>query len=164
MVDALASQTRLLWAHLVKAQTDADYWGEVATKLRLLIVEGGNNRALLLRVAKQYEARLTFDVRPDGGPSTWEDLLDSQMLRHGDKSITVRQVICGWSEQQGGAHQDWSVDEMLLRTQDSAWAGRVGGKRISLAHNNLTAIAMRVIETSNKLLDGIRRLERLKGK
>jgi hypothetical protein len=92
-------------------------------------------------------------------------LLDSHMLSIGNKSITVREVICGWSEQQGGAHQDWSVDEMLLKTQDGSFsAGRVNGETISLARANMNAIAMRVLDASNKLLDGIRRLERLKVK
>ena len=59
MVDALASQIRLLEAHVVKAQSDRAYLGEVAGKLRLLIVDTRSNKALLLRVADAYSARLS---------------------------------------------------------------------------------------------------------
>jgi hypothetical protein len=90
------------------------------------------------------------------------------MLKLGDKStgensITFRNVICAWAEQQGGVHEDWRVDEMLLKTQTSAF-GEVGGKRVSIARINMTAIASKAIESANRLLDGIRRLERLRAK
>jgi hypothetical protein len=159
MVNALARQTRLLRAHLIKAQTDEDYWGEVASKLRLLIVEKGANRALLLRVASAYEGAVSCSARPDADhPRTWDDLLNENMLARGANGITFRQVICRWAEQLGGAHEDWTIDEMLLSTQSEAWVNQMG-KRTSLAHANVTAIALKVIASADKLIADIRQCD-----
>jgi hypothetical protein len=136
MVEALARQVRLLDAYVKRAQSDPDYWGEVASKLRLLIIERArNNRALLLRVADEYDARLRFgSSRPDGGPLTWDEFLDRQMLGQGERSITFREVICRWAEQMGGAHEDWSVDEMLLKTHTTR------GRRAETANSSRSGI------------------------
>jgi hypothetical protein len=88
MVAALERQVRLLRTYVCKAQTDPDYWSEVASKLRLLIVERPLNKALLLHVASAYKA-LSLEVRPDDGSRSWEQLLDAPLLRTGDHAIEV---------------------------------------------------------------------------
>jgi hypothetical protein len=162
MVEALKRQVRLLESYLGKAPADPDYWGEVAGKLRLLVIDGGSNKALLLRVAEKYDAILGFHPEPGNYPKTWGALLDTPMFTRGEQSITMGQLIRGWAEQLGAAHEDWAIDELLLATQRDAWITLPNGKRIALAHSNLVAIALRVIETARYLLDGIGALEEMK--
>jgi hypothetical protein len=113
-------------------------------------------------LADSYQALLTFAVRPDDGPRTWDDLLDRPMFTQGEHSITFREVICRWAEQLGGAHEDWTVDETLLKTHTAAYIDRPNGQRFSLAQSNLTATAVKVIASASQLLSGIEEIERLK--
>ena len=157
MVEALARQIRLLESHLSSAQGNADFWGEVASKLRLLVIDRGSNKALLRHVAEAYAHRLS--LQPRVGPRTLDELLASPMLRHGEKSITFADLIHSWAEQQGGAHKDWSTDYTLLEVPRRVWTTRPNGQPGSLAHGNLAAVASRVIECGNRLLDEIARIE-----
>ena len=157
MVDALRRQIRLLESHLASAHGNADFWGEVACKLRLLVIDRDSNKALLRRVADAYSDRLS--LQPKKGPRTLDELLASPMLRHGEKSITFAHVIRSWADQQSGAHEDWSTDYMLLEEQRRVWTSRPTEQPVSTAHNNLAAVAVRVIECGKQLLDGIARIE-----
>jgi hypothetical protein len=155
MVSALARQTRLLETYVIKAQADSDYIGEIAAKLRLLLIESRSNKALLFRVAEAFHPRVEYDPRPDyDHPRTWPELLGGPMFTFGDRSISFREVICRFAEQMGGVHEDWSVDDMLLKTQTDA---HVNG--VSLAQNNLTSIAIKAIANAKELLHRIERCE-----
>jgi hypothetical protein len=134
MAEALARQIRLLESHLASAHQNSDFWGEVASKLRLLVIDSGSHKALLRRVADAYADRLSF--QPKTGPRTLDELLASPMLRHGEKSITFADLIRPWAEQEGGAYEDWSTDYTLLETQRRVWTARPSGQAASL----LTAI------------------------
>jgi hypothetical protein len=157
MVEALGRQIRLLESHLVSARENSDFWGEVACKLRLLVIDRDSNKALLRRVADAYAGRLS--LQPKRGPRTLDELMASPMLRHGEKSITFADLIRRWAQQQGGANEDWSTDYMLLEAQRRVWTVRPIEQPVSLAHGNLAAVAVRVIECGKQLLDGIARIE-----
>ena len=160
MVEALAQQIRLLESHLVSAQADPDFWGEVAGKLRLLLIDRGSNKALLRRVADAYAGRLS--LQPKTGPRTFDELLASPMLRQSEKSITFADLIRSWAEQQGGPDEDWSANYMLLEAERRVWTARPTDQPVSLAHSNLAAVATRVLECGKQLLDGIARIEGVK--
>jgi hypothetical protein len=156
MVEALGRQIRLLESHLVSARENSDFWEEVACKLRLLVIDRDSNKALLRRVADAYAGRLS--LQPKSGPRTLDELMASPMLRHGEKSITFADLIRPWAQQQG-ANEDWSTDYMLLEAQRRVWTVRPIEQPVSLAHGNLAAVAVRVIECGKQLLDGIARIE-----
>ena len=125
---------------------NADYFGEVASKLRLLIVQGKSNRPLLLAVADAYGVPVSAN-EPGDPDRSFGQLLDGQMLKIGENAITFREVICRWAEQSGGAHEDWALDEMLTKTWTDARVNNV-----SLGESNLTAVAVKVVFRANELL------------
>lgn len=153
MVTALKRHVRLLWAYVANAQTDADYFGEIAGKLRLLIVQGKSNRPLLLEVADAYGLAVSVD-EPGDPYRSFEAFLDNNMLKVGDRAITFREVICRWAEQSGGAHEDWALDEMLTKTWTHARLGTT-----PLGHVNLTTAAVKVVFRAKELLAKIDQMD-----
>jgi hypothetical protein len=142
MVDRLESQLNVLARHcqLAFQEQQLDYLPEIATKLRLLLVRSNKNRPLIFDLMK--ELGIAFDVVLDGPPQLRRRTGDTTSTpAPGDRlsldaffdlravtirttagliDLTKRELIRAWSEQLGGAHEDWAVDESLsnaLKTQ-----------------------------------------------
>jgi hypothetical protein len=156
MVEALARQVRLLEVYALKARSDGDYLGEVALKLRMLLLDSRKRKALLLRVAQLYEADLVFGATPDGRPRTWRDVLDSPMITVGGVTMTFKEFIRAWAAQVGRASEDWALDQVLVRALTNL---RVNG--LSVAQSSVQAITRKVLETARELLDQVEILEQL---
>ena len=63
MVAHLKHHLRLLKEHMQKVVAGDDaYCGEVAAKLRLLVYEGGTNKALLLNLMDEYNIHPTITI------------------------------------------------------------------------------------------------------
>jgi hypothetical protein len=137
MVDRLAVQASLLSDYLTKASTEKDerYFPEIATKLRVLLVRSKQNTPLLLETAARLQVKmpLTLDgppVRPrPGEPGPGDTIeLDAFFDLHactvrteqGLVSLTKRQLIRAWCEQMGGAHEDWAIEESVVRALRSS--------------------------------------------
>lgn len=170
MVEALSRNVRLIDAYVDKAMTDDDYLGEIAAKLRVLIVDIPRNRKhtpLLLGVANAYKS--TLGINPINGDNraafTWTQFLDS-MAMHTSKpgnephTLTYRDFIRGWAEQAGGAHEDWEIDSALLEMIQ--FGARVGDRGFPIAKNNLLAIAKNVSQSAKVLLSNVETLRRIK--
>lgn len=154
MVDALVKHTRLLQDYSDRAfgQHDRHYLGEVAAKLRLLVVETRQNAPLLLRVMKEHG--LDFGVRV-GEPMKEipiEQFLDSWAgsVRLEDGNFAVfshRDLIRSWAEQIGAAHEDWAMEEGLLRAISlPAYVGR--GRQV--VENNLATVALLTLDVAKR--------------
>jgi hypothetical protein len=128
MVERLERQLDMLegFAQAAFAEGKDEFLPEVATKLRVLLVRSRQNRPLLIEVADRFGIPLnvTLDCPPvEGGPRAGDVLsldaffdLQAVTVRTsaGLASMTKRELIRAWSEQLGGAHEDWSVDESLV--------------------------------------------------
>ena len=134
MVDRLVSQLAVLDRVATIAfgnESRTEFLPEVATKLRLLTVPSKQNKPLLLEVAKALSLPLVVTL---GGPPipiqlnnktfmpgdaiTLDQFLDlgavTMRTSAGLITFTKRELIRAWSEQLGGAHEDWTVDEGLV--------------------------------------------------
>jgi hypothetical protein len=131
-LDALTSHVRLLRDFATKAfeERNADYFGDVAAKLRLLVGEQGN-QPLLLNLMDEMGEVPTITLggppiqRSPGQPGPGDQLtlreyldLDAVTLSvpgRGLISFTKRQLIVAWAQQVGGAHEDRAIDEELAQ-------------------------------------------------
>jgi hypothetical protein len=121
MAEALRRHTRILRSLMKRAfeDHDRDFYGEVAGKLRLLLLSLGRNKPLLLRLLEAHGKGL--DVHVLGIPLA--EFLDQSGLavRRPDGTfvtLTNAQLINIWASQHGSAHEDWSLSEAfsLLRS------------------------------------------------
>lgn len=97
------------YVELAKAG-DSRYYGEIACKLRLLIIDSGRNKALIFKL--QDEANLDFSQLK-------EDLAGQDLFVRVDEgkrqlSLSPEDLILKWAQQQGAAHVDHSLDEDLF--------------------------------------------------
>ena len=174
MVERLASQLHVL-NHVAKLafgpERRNDFLAEVATKLRVLTVRSKHNKPLLLEVADRLS--ITVTVKLGGPPIPFDhngksympgdDVpldefldFDALMIRTsaGLITFTKRQLIRAWSEQLGGAHEDWAVDEGLINALNSG---------IQLGGMDPTAMELRntarvVLARGNDVVDRARAL------
>ena len=138
MVEQLETQLRLLREYSDRAFGDKqdEYLPEVAGKLRLLLVKSRHNKPLLLEVADQLGVNLEVTIHgPPGLQYPAGDLTEGR-CRVGDRitldaffdllavgvktssgfiTLTKRELIRAWCEQLGGVHEDWSVDEEVVK-------------------------------------------------
>ncbi len=132
MVQSLKTQLALLEDYSRRAfeEGNAEFCPEVASKLRILLVNSRHNQPLLLSLAARLSITLEVVLdgppiqRPLGVPGPGERIsldafynLQAVTTRTSDGLITMskRELIRAWAEQLGGAHEDWSVDEALVR-------------------------------------------------
>lgn len=115
IVQALARHTRLLKAYADSAPSNEDYLGEIAGKLRLLIVETKQNTPLLLTVAREFG----IAVKPSASTAlSYGEFLKSMAFAYKLDSpdfvmVSYGNLIRSWAEQQGAPHEDWEIDEAL---------------------------------------------------
>lgn len=131
MIGRLETQLGLLREYAIKAFEEGrgEYYAEVATKLRVLLVRSRHNTPLLLEIADRL--RIPLDVTltgppvapPPGEPGPGETIsldrffdLKAMYIRidTGLVPITKREFIRAWCEQLGGAHEDWAVDKAIV--------------------------------------------------
>ena len=160
MISQLETQLGLLerYAHQAFALGETQFLPEVATKLRILLVRSRHNKPLLIDVAGAlgFTPIVTLSGppirRPPGekGPGdhiSVDAFFDRDavgvMTAAGFVMMTKRQLIRAWSEQLGGAHEDWAVDEALLNAIRTALlVGGVQPTVIELRNCTTTALGV----------------------
>ena len=131
MLEQLDRQLSLLeqYSRFAFEEGRTEYYPEIAAKLRILIVRSRQNAPLLFRVAEALQVVPRVTLNPSLIPRREEDTrpreitLDEFFDLHamtlgtsdGPVSMTKRQLIRAWCEQLGGVHEDWEVDEALIR-------------------------------------------------
>lgn len=137
MLKTLQSQTELLRDYYYKAFVEKKtyYLGEVAGKLRLLVIDEGSNKALLIRLMEKFNDEILITLKgPPFKPHpskfkngdkisipeflNLESSFNYEVTKNENKNseiITKRKLIKKWSEQFGSAHQDWSIDDDFYR-------------------------------------------------
>ena len=131
MVAALERHLRLLREYSAKAfvEGNADFGGEVAGKLRLLVTRFGSNRPLLLDLMADtgIESLITLGgppvEPPPGEPGPGDEITLARYLKltaigirvSPEQFVTLNKVefIRGWAEQTGSSHEDWTLDPAL---------------------------------------------------
>lgn len=146
MIDSLEIQLSLLEHHYEQAfkHGKIEFLPEIATKLRLLLWQAprqNGNEPLLFKVMHQFglNTHLTLDGPPvdpppieitgvgppQFGPMTGETISLYRFFNLKEEFVstsrggvwkTKLELIRGVSEQLGGAHSDWEIDEDLFRT------------------------------------------------
>lgn len=109
------------------------YIGEVASKLRVLVIKTRTNKPLLIDLMYQFEYERTWE-----NPGSPEFTLRTYMYYFAvyikDKyTFTNEKFVRYLSQQSGGSHEDWEIDEGLheflygrgARSCDSSYAHRV---------------------------------------
>jgi hypothetical protein len=132
MAAALRNHVTLLSRYIdAAAAGDSLYLGEIAGKVRLLVIRKGSDKPLLLRFAELTgdELTVTLDAPPipplpghpgAGDTITVETFLDlvAAALPTPDSGgrlapLSHREFVTTWAEQYGAAHEDWSLPETL---------------------------------------------------
>jgi hypothetical protein len=128
MAEALATHVSLMGAYIVKVEEGEDqYLGEIAGKLRLLVLKKGANKPLLIRVAalSGYELTYRYGDTPgiEDGPQPFEEIAFDTWLKRtaaiiqtessapGHVELSHADLVAVWAEQAGSAHEDWSHTE-----------------------------------------------------
>lgn len=100
--------------------------GEVAGKLRLLLLENATNKPLLLGLMDKFgsKAIVKFDKPWNQGTKTLreyrDDLCFVMKLPSGHQAkLSNLQVVRLIAEQHGSAHEDWDHDEVLATVRQS---------------------------------------------
>jgi hypothetical protein len=131
MLSALRRHVVLLedYARKVYSEGNADYAGEVAGKLRLLVTKFGSNKPLLIELMKKTEIKPLVTLggppilREPGRPAPGDKITLTEYLELEAIGIRVEsgefvmlnknQFIRAWAEQTGSSHEDWKMDHVL---------------------------------------------------
>ena len=168
MIHRLETQLELLHQYSEQAfgRGHAEYYGEVATKLRILLVRSRHNTPLLLEIANRLKVPLNLTLGgppvqpPKGEPGPGDTItldrffdLSAMHIRtsSGLVRISKREMIRAWCEKLGGAHEDWDIDEAILNALELPWV--VNG--IHLAVIELRNCAKIALQYGDHLLDRI---------
>jgi len=97
------------------------YLGEVAGKLRLLVITRGQQNGLLLKLMDYFSyERLWSSNTPN-----WKEPFTLRTYMHflagyynGKFNLSNEQVVRFTSQQIGSAHEDWEIDEQLINASD----------------------------------------------
>ena len=130
MANALAAHLVLLGRYIdAAAAGDHVYLGEIAAKMRLLVItkpKPNKQVGLLVRLAKLLDSELEITL---GGAPGWKDMQDRTAgdvvtldewlasfalqveTSEGPRQLTTGELVCVWAEQYGAAHEDWTIDE-----------------------------------------------------
>ncbi len=170
MLAALERHLRLLREYSVKAfnEGNADFGGEVAGKLRLLVTRFGSNHPLLLDLMADtgVEPLITLSgppVKPlPGEPGPGDQITLARYLEltavgirvSPEKFVTLNKVklIRGWAEQTGSSHEDWALDPALAAILSAGIF--IGGLPAALAE--LRVITETVLHVADRFLSEYR--------
>lgn len=154
LVEALRRHVKLLRDYRKRAfdEADRDYWGEVAGKLRLLLLPFGRNKPLLLLLLEKYGID-PHEIRIMGSIALPEFLNQSGLAVKNAEGhflpLTNAELINIWATQHGAAHEDWSLTEPfdLLRSSTS----QVDFMRVAAA--SMALIADAAIEAAERVFE-----------
>lgn len=124
LLGSLRRHVRLLQDYHIKAfkENNADYLGEVAGKIRLLVYKRGCNKPLLKNLMKDFN----IDVRLEMiGPAFSNGANIDEYFNHvcgafsptdGREPIKVTPmgVVVAWAQQMGSSHEDPSLDREFV--------------------------------------------------
>ncbi len=146
---------------------DYDYLGEVATKLRLLVYEGGTNKPLLLALMDEFDLDVPIKlggppIKPlPGQPGQGDEISLREYLSltaYGIRTrsqdfvqLTKKQLIRIWATQYGAAHEDWEFDEAFAAARESGIF--IGGDPALVAELRVTTEA--VLHVADKFLSSL---------
>lgn len=169
MVSELEAQLELLADHAERAfdKREIRYCGEVATKLRLLVLSSPQNKALLFKVADAFNVDMTIEVPPDVVPRAnnptgkmhFEKFFERiDYMRASDTGpvyVSHRELIKIWSEKRGGAHSDWEEAawiEHMFKFHNMTFDGFSG------AEIAMRGLAGRTLQIGREVLELVRQL------
>ena len=156
--------------YLVYYKDDLKYLGEIAGKLRILVVDEGGKRhkALLLELMDKFNCHIPYvhDGPPMIDPPHPGDELSLRVFldlraymgrtRSGELAdMTKKDVIIAWSQQRGSAHQDWEIEEDLDSFLNSGTMLNVNGLPIHALE--LRATTKIVLNIADKFLKKIQK-------
>jgi hypothetical protein len=146
MATALGHHVTLLSRYIAAAKAgDPLYLGEIAGKLRLLVITKGGNKPLLLRFAELAGDELMIaleeaPIPPLPGHAGVGDAIDIgtfldlvavalQIPDSGGELIPFshREFVTAWAQQYGAAHEDWGLPE--TSGAGVAFPVRLGGSK-----------------------------------
>jgi hypothetical protein len=124
MVARLRAHVRLLEQYAQKAfrEGDADYLGEIADKLRVLVIRSPSNKPWLIRLMEEV-GDVELPPAPQEGPQAGDELtleeylqLDAVGVRVPSGSfemLTNSELIRAWAQQAGASHEGWEMSDTL---------------------------------------------------
>jgi hypothetical protein len=151
MVARLRAHVRLLEQYAEKAfrEENSDYLGEIAGKLRVLVIRSPSNKPLLIRLMEEVG-----EVKPppwDGpplqeGPQAGDELSLDKHLQLDAVGVRVpsgefvmlkkNDFIKIWAEKTGGSHEDWVISEELRMALSGG--SYIGGLQAAAAELQVT--------------------------
>ncbi|KKU48518.1 hypothetical protein A3H10_02315 [Candidatus Uhrbacteria bacterium RIFCSPLOWO2_12_FULL_46_10] len=151
LVTSLERHLRLLVDYHKKAfeENNKDYCGEIAGKLRLLVIESNNPRSdhkpLLLELIKKYGSREVLE-------SLKNKINNNQLsfITSTGKHLTLKQLIWNWANQAGAGHEDLKLEPNFGEVWSMQQELNIHG-RFPLA-NSLEEITEYVIEIGKSFL------------
>jgi hypothetical protein len=167
MVDALRRHVKLLHEYCSKAfvDNDGDYYGEIAAKLRLLVVKAGANTPLLIRLERETDidpeitlvgARIPMEKDGEilaGKKLSVQEYMDLDAIgirtpSGNFETLTKKELVLMWAQQTGAAHEDWTMSEALREMlKMRIFIGGMQG-----AVSELQAICKAVLDVADRFL------------
>jgi len=138
-------------------ERDTAYLGEVAGKLRVLVLDRGTNTPLLLEPMYEFDVNVEVTLRGPGygDPLLLDEYLDSLAfcrqnvgrVRNAHKRGRGRHRNLGSAA--GAAHEDWAVDESFVRFARSG----ISIGEVSAGAATLRAITRTVLSAADDFLE-----------
>lgn len=107
------------------------YFGDIAGKLRVLVIQRGRNKPLLLKLMDEFQYERKFEHQFDMATLRTFMYAPSLGSTSGEEkySYTHEIIVRYLAEQMGSAHEDWEIDHRLhhyiyevgARVNDSSW-------------------------------------------
>lgn len=117
LINALKNHLALLEEYSQRAfnQNDLKYCGEVAGKLRVLVLRSRLNTPLLLDLMEKYQIQVNVTLNFEETTITMDEYLDRlayaiRVKEHGMVEVSNRQLVGLWAQQYGASHEDWELD------------------------------------------------------
>jgi hypothetical protein len=134
LFEHLEKHTSLLREDIEGVRRDGDTrrLGDIATRVRMLVLRTRTNVPLLLELARITRWRLTvsipragvgpgeipFETEYSGKTLTVDEWLDTETF-YGQVTLTRRQLAFLWAVNIGAAHEDWALDPRLFEARES---------------------------------------------
>ena len=156
--------------YLVYYKGDLKYLGDIAGKLRILVIDEGGKRhkALLLELMDKFDCHIPYvhdgpplkDPPHPGDKLSLREFLDLRAYIGRTQSgeltdMTKKEVIKKWSNQSGSAHQDWEIEEDIDSFLNSGNMINVNGLPIHALE--LRATTKVVLNIADKFLNEIQK-------
>lgn len=91
-----------------------NYIGEVAGKLRVLVIKTGQNKALLLKLMEEFEYEIKFETPPFKTKITLDEFMERLAGFSREKyEFTNAKLVKYIAQQTGASHEDWAISDEL---------------------------------------------------